>query len=149
MKCALDFIAIKSVAVAEWEAEEALKDEKARKEYETLTPRSIDFCDTVVDTLFTEKAINREPLIHSFKGIFSRNRVGQTIFTPLVEDGHVYNTGEKSFTKGNVSFAYDTIKAYLENHCFTVERGRNSYRQYGSGFHGCDTIIVSIPKVEG
>ena len=79
MKCALELLEIKAIAVKAWEDEERLKDMEAKIKYQERVANTIDFCNTVINDFLIKKAENREEISWNKKFRKETDRLGNTI----------------------------------------------------------------------
>ena len=146
MKCGIEFKEIKDTAQKSWEIEQARLDAIAMKEYESLTAKSIDFCETIVDNDLTKKALDRKLLEVSYKIKVTKNRVNQSICNFIVESSLHYSDGSPSYTPSKEKYALDTIRQYLKDHCIESDIYQSSYKEYGMGYCSCLELKIFIPK---
>ena len=148
MKCAVEIIGMKAVAIAEYELEECRKDVLAAQRFEEMKNETIQFCDSSINDAFIEKAANREELKLSFKVKIMTDRLGNKYFQKIKKASCRYADGSPSYEiDDRNSYAFDSFIEYLEKHCFTVEVTDDSYRCYGFGSCDCALITVTITEI--
>ena len=146
MKCALELLEIKTVAIKTWEEEERLKDMEAKLKHQERITKTIEYCDTELNDYFVNLAENRKPLSWSRKIHISEDRLGNVRFCFLYQDT-VYANGTPSFTPTENYFDLQSFIEYLTAHCFKIEEKESCYRSYGCGSRECKEITVYVPKV--
>jgi hypothetical protein len=128
MNCAIEILAIDTVAKVEKEAKMIAAKEKRRE-------ATINFCETVINDALVEKA--KRGLAYLGVRIefgYITDLDGYRAISPLVRDKYTYANGKESYrVKGAVSLDLDIMKEYLENHCYKMTSNTMYYNTYGYG----------------
>lgn len=148
MKCALELLTIREVAIENWKREEKIKDMEAMAKQEEIVSKTIEFCDTVINDKLVSLAEARRNYIGYTLGkikIFE-DRLGNTHFHFLEKGFTRYADGRYSEIEGFETYDFYTLKDYLFNHCIEVKEEDSVYYVYGSGGHACKRITIEVPK---
>lgn len=146
MKCAFELAMVRKKADILWEKEEAKKDEIARKYYKEATIRSIEFCDTILDTVFTACANHRKKIEYVTQIQFEIDRLGNKLFKFVKPDGTKYADGTISCSAVGENYAWKEFIDYLHSHCFKVNVYSSEYYSYGWGKMSCKTIYIEVKQ---
>jgi hypothetical protein len=146
MKCALELMAINTMAKEEYRLEEERKDMEARKAYESRKGRTIAFCEEYIATELENKASKyyTDEISFRFKVVFSKDRLGNEGFQLIKEDGITYANGDNSYTAKGDFYDFHTMKEYLQAHCINVETYESDYKEYMIGKRKCYEVKIFI-----
>ena len=143
MKCAEQYEVLKAMAELAYEVEQRRLDEKAKEDFAKLQKETIDFCDTTLDKFFTTQVENRKCPHFEKKVAFVNDRLGNKMLVFIEFDGQRYANGEFSYKATGKKLAFDIFKAYLNQHCFSVDTSNEDYyRTYGFGRQECRLLII-------
>jgi hypothetical protein len=147
MNCAAEFVAMKNIAIAEYELEEKRKDAEAIAEHKIIVEKTINFCDTCINDLFCDLAKNRKTLLITLKFCPVKNRMNYQHVSLLVEDTPVQDRKNYTTYDSNI-YDLSTLKEYLEKHCFAVEAKNDYFYQWGCGVRkfDCTNLTICVPK---
>ena len=148
MKCALELLAIKQVAIENWEKEEKMRDMEALLVHEEIVTKTIDFCDTVINDALVEQAEKRcrNILYRIGKIKIKTDRLGNEHFSLVKRGERLYANGDYSYIICDEEYDYNTLKDYLSAHCLKLNKLESSYCVYGWGSFDCFDITVEVPK---
>ena len=144
MNCAIEIVAIDTIAKAEKEAKALAAKEKRRE-------ATINFCETTINDALVAKA--KEGL--SVLGVriefgYVTDLDGYKTISPLVRDRYTYSNGRKSYhATAGTYLDLDIMKEYLEKHCYKVSSYNTDYYTYGCGrkFGVCVNISPDSSKI--
>lgn len=146
MKCALELLEIKAIAIKAWEDEERLKDMEAKIKYQERVANTIDFCNTVINDFLIKKAENREEISWNKKFRKETDRLGNTIIYFLDIDGY-YADGRPSYGKVlKTNFDLETFTNYTATHCLTTKTEEDTYYSWGCGKCNCFKITICVEE---
>lgn len=146
MKCALELMAINTMAKEEYRLEEERKDTEARKAYETRKERTIMFCEEYIARELENQAKHHyvDEISIRFKAVYAEDRLGNKGFQLVKEDGIKYANGDLSCKACGDLYDFNTMTQYLNAHCINVETYKSEYKQYMLGTLKCVSIKVFI-----
>jgi hypothetical protein len=144
MKCAAELMMMRTAAILEHQLEEERKDEACRQAHLQAVENTIAFCENVIAPKLEAKAINiNENISYQFKAKLYNNRLNNTHFWLLKEDGIKYADGTPSFYPDHSNtYDYETFITYLNNFCFDIRKYSLRYKSYGCGW--CNGELLEI-----
>ncbi len=147
MKCALELAMIKNEAEKNYQLEQFVLDEKCREKHLEIIAKTIAYCEEVIGVALEADAVNRKKPYFKLAGMIYEDRVGNKIFSPLDRGYKSYANGAFSYNVNrDITYDVETLKNYLEKHCYKVEFINHYFKTYGCGERKGSRLEVSIDE---
>lgn len=145
MKCAAEMVMIRNNANHQHEMDEIAK---AMEFFKMACANSIELCEGRISQLLEEEAnsYGNDKVSIELVVDFYEDKYQHLMFRGVKRQIHCYVNGDDSWEiECNKSYEYNTLKKYLEDHCYTVKMYKNSFKtkRYGFGEWHYDTIAIS------